>query len=87
MAEEQVLCKSCQAKIKFIKLNSKKPDGKNRYAIVDLKPLKVWVYVGGNWTTAEAFQDHHASCPNAEQFRQPEQQQQQPEQDGFDLPF
>lgn len=85
MPEEQKTCRSCQALIRFLKLDSKKPDGKNRYAIVDEKPLKVWVSVGGHWTVAQAYQDHHASCPNAQEYRKPEPAQGQV--DEFDMPF
>ena len=88
MPDEPKQCRSCHANIRFLKLNAKKPDGKNKYAVVNYEPLKVWVHVGGNWVVVSAYQDHHANCPDAEQYRKaPSQQRSTPSDDDFGIPF
>lgn len=70
---EQAKCRGCGADIRFFDLGTSK-DGKKKWAVCDQKPLKVWVAVGNRMIVTEAYQDHHAVCPNAQDFRKPKEQ-------------
>ena len=60
-------CRECGAPVSFV------PTTNGRKAIVDAAPVKVWVRApgaGGAFEVKTAFQDHHATCTDAEKFRE-----------------
>ena len=74
--EEIRKCRSCQAEVRFLKLAPKKgEEGKFNWAIVDFAPRKVWIRIGKRWVVTTGFEDHHATCPHADQHRAPQASQ------------
>jgi len=56
-------CRGCHAPVYFI------PTKTGGRAIVDRKKVKVWISDGDLWYVRAGYQDHHATCPNADEFR------------------
>jgi hypothetical protein len=65
MNMKTVNCRSCGAKIAFIRT----PRGKSHP--VDATPRKVWIQVGDEWRLVSGYESHFATCPRADEHRKP----------------